>query len=144
MSHSPQILFYGLLPNNRSPVLFRNSADFMPEIESSHPWHLWTNAHNAVFSSHLNVIVDWDMFQTVHDYSAYHAAARCVSGSPIYVTDVPGEHNIGLIRQMTATSIRGGTVILRPSIAGKVSDPYIGYNDKKLLKVGSYHGESLA
>jgi hypothetical protein len=142
MSHSPQILFYNLLPNNRPPVLFRNSGDFYPDIEASHPSHLWTNAHNAIFSSHLNVIPDWDMFQSVHDYSSFHAAARCVSGGPIYVTDIPGKHDIGLIRAMTARTVRGKTVILRPSVPGKTTDPYVGYHDKKLLKVGSYFGRA--
>lgn len=141
MSQFPQALFYSQMKQNRSPFLMRSSDDFFPQIAASHPWHIWTNAHNAILMEHLNVLPDWDMFQTVHEYSGFHAAARCISGGPIYITDVPGEHNIDLIRQMTGVTPRGKTVIFRPSVIGKVVNPYNGYCDNLLLKVGSYHGE---
>ena len=140
MSQTPHILFHSQMPQNRPPLLVRNSDDFFPEIPSSHPWHIWTNAHNALFTQHLNVIPDWDMFQTVHDYSGFHAAARCVSGGPIYITDVPGQHNLDLINQMTGPTPRGKTVIFRPSVLGKALDQYNDYNDETLLLVGAYHG----
>ncbi|CAG8978652.1 hypothetical protein HYALB_00011748 [Hymenoscyphus albidus] len=143
MSQTPQILFHSQLPQNTPPLLVRNSDDFFPEIPTSHPWHIWTNAHNALFTQHLNVIPDWDMFQTVHDYSGFHAAARCVSGGPIYVTDVPGEHDFDLINQMTGPTIRGKTVIFRPSVVGKSLDQYNGYDDDNLLLVGTYHGAAI-
>ncbi|ROW14847.1 hypothetical protein VPNG_03820 [Cytospora leucostoma] len=143
MSQTPQILFYSQLPRNRPTILCRNSDDFFPEIPSSHPWHIWTNAHNSLFTQHLNILPDWDMFQTVHDYSGLHAAARCVSGGPIYITDVPGQHNVDLINQMTGVTPRGKTVIFRPSNLGRSIDQYIGYHDESLLKVGSYHGRAV-
>ncbi|CCF40856.1 raffinose synthase Sip1 [Colletotrichum higginsianum] len=143
MSQTPQIMFYNQMPRNRPAILCRNSDDFFPEIPASHPWHVWTNAHNSLLTQHLNVLPDWDMFQTVHDYSGFHAAARCVSGGPIYITDVPGQHNLDLIKQMTGPTIRGKTVILRPSVVGKTTDPYTGYDDDGLLKVGSYHGAAV-
>jgi len=62
------------------------------------------------------------MFQTVHDYSGFHAAARCVSGGPIYVTDVPGQHDLDLIGQMTGPTPLGKTVIFRPSVIGRALD----------------------
>jgi hypothetical protein len=140
MSQTPQILFHSQLPNTTPPLLVRNSDDFFPEVPTSHPWHIWTNAHNALFTQHLNVIPDWDMFQTVHDYSGFHAAARCVSGGPIYITDVPGKHDFDLINQMTGPTPRGKTVIFRPSVMGKSLDQYKGYDDENLLLVGAYHG----
>ncbi|KAF4963939.1 hypothetical protein FSARC_8074 [Fusarium sarcochroum] len=142
MSQFPQALFHSQMPTNRPTILVRNSDDFFPEIPASHPWHVWTNAHNSIFMKHLNVLPDWDMFQTVHEYSGFHAAARCVSGGPIYITDVPGEHDMDLIGQMTGLTPRGKTVIFRPSMLGRAMDPYIGYDDDLLLKVGSYHGFS--
>ncbi|KAM0203533.1 hypothetical protein ACHAPI_000528 [Fusarium lateritium] len=142
MSQFPQALFYSQMPTNRPTILVRNSDDFFPEIPASHPWHVWTNAHNAIFMKHLNVLPDWDMFQTVHEYSGFHAAARCISGGPIYITDVPGEHDMDLIGQMTGLTPRGKTVIFRPSSLGRAVDPYIGYDDDLLLKVGGYHGAS--
>ena len=140
MSQAPPIMFYSQLPHNRPAMLCRNSDDFFPNIPSSHPWHIWANAHNSLLTQHLNILPDWDMFQTVHDYSGFHAAARCVSGGPIYITDVPGSHNIDLIRRMTGTTIRGKTVVFRPSVLGRSIDQYVGYEDDSLLKVGSYHG----
>ncbi|KAK4084542.1 uncharacterized protein Triagg1_1022 [Trichoderma aggressivum f. europaeum] len=142
MSQIPQALFNSQMLPNRPALLVRNSDDFFPQIPSSHPWHVWTNAYNSIFMEYLNVLPDWDMFQTVHDYSGFHAAARCVSGGPIYITDVPGEHNIDLIKQMTGVTPKGKTVIFRPSVLGKSIHPYIGYDDDLLLKVGSYHGAS--
>ncbi|KAF7887994.1 uncharacterized protein EAF01_011148 [Botrytis porri] len=140
MSQIPQILFYSQLPQNRPPILVRNSDDFFPEIPTSHPWHVFTNAHNALFTQHLNLIPDWDMFQTVHDYSGFHAAARCVSGGPIYITDVPGQHDLDLINQMTGPTPRGKTIIFRPSVVGKSLDQYNGYDDDHILPIGTYHG----
>ncbi|KAK8104231.1 uncharacterized protein PG998_011264 [Apiospora kogelbergensis] len=143
MSQTPNILFHSQLPRNRPALLVRNSDDFFPAIPKSHPWHIWTNAHNALFTQHLNVLPDWDMFQTVHDYSGFHAAARCVSGGPIYITDTPGEHDMNLIGQMTGPTIRGKTVIFRPSVVGRSIDQYNGYDDDALLKVGCYHGRAV-
>ncbi|KAF4855094.1 putative galactinol--sucrose galactosyltransferase 6 [Colletotrichum siamense] len=143
MSQTPQILFYNQLPRSKPAILCRNSDDFFPEIPASHPWHVWTNAHNSLLTQHLNILPDWDMFQTVHDYSGFHAAARCVSGGPIYITDVPGQHNLDLIKQMTGLTIRGKTVIFRPSVIGKTIDPYTGYDDDGLLKIGCYHGKAV-
>ncbi|KAJ4314442.1 hypothetical protein N0V84_008905 [Fusarium piperis] len=142
MSQFPQALFHSQMSANRPTILVRNSDDFFPEIPASHPWHVWTNAHNSIFMKYLNVLPDWDMFQTVHEYSGFHAAARCVSGGPIYITDVPGEHDMDLIDQMTGVTPRGKTVIFRPSVLGKTVYPYMGYDDDSLLKVGSYHGAS--
>jgi hypothetical protein len=141
MSQFPEAMFYSQMAQNRPPILVRNSDDFFPEIPASHPWHVWANAHNSTFTKHLNALPDWDMFQTVHDYSGFHAAARCVSGGPIYITDVPGQHNVDLIRQMTGVTPRGKTVIFRPSVVGRSVYPYMGYHDNLLLKVGSYHGK---
>ena len=141
MSQTPQILFHSQMPQNKPPLLVRNSDDFFPAIPTSHPWHIWTNAHNALFTQYLNVIPDWDMFQTVHDYSGFHAAARCVSGGPIYITDVPGQHDLNLISQMTGPTPKGNTVIFRPSIVGKSLDQYNDYDDENLLLVGTYHGK---
>ncbi|CAK7566644.1 MAG: hypothetical protein SEPTF4163_004594 [Sporothrix epigloea] len=142
MSQTPDIFFYSQLPQNRPPVLVRNSDDFFPDVPASHPWHVWTNAHNSLFTQHLNVLPDWDMFQTVHDYSRFHAAARCISGGPIYITDTPGQHDLDLIHQMTGNSVYDKTVIFRPSVVGRSLDQYVGFHDNVLLKVGSYHGSA--
>ena len=144
MSQVPQIIFHSQLPTNRPGVTLRNSDDFFPDVPESHPWHIWTNAYTALLTQHLNVLPDWDMFQTAHDFSSFHAAARCISGGPIYITDEPGKHDINLIRQMTAQTNQGVTVTLRPSTVARTisTGVYTAYEEPRLLKVGSYHGHS--
>ncbi|CAK1354255.1 unnamed protein product [Cercospora beticola] len=140
MSQNPQNLFHTQLPRNKPLILSRNSDDFFPEVDASHPWHIFCNAHNSLLTQHLNVLPDWDMFQTSHDWAGFHAAARCVSGGPIYFTDYPGKHDITLIKQMTAQTPRDKTIILRPQIVGKATNPYNAYQDLTLLKIRTYHG----
>lgn len=130
------LLFLIPLYPNKPPML----ADFFPDIPTSHPWHIFVNAHNSLLNCHLNILPDWDMFQTAHEYSSFHAAARCVSGGPIYFTDEPGKHDVDLIAQMTARTTQGKTVILRPSVVGKTTGIYTAYEEEQLLKVGSFTG----
>ncbi|KAI8937818.1 hypothetical protein NX059_005512 [Plenodomus lindquistii] len=140
MSQTPQIMFHSLLPTNKPRILFRNSDDFFPEVPASHPWHIFCNAHNSIFTQHLNILPDWDMFQTSHDYAGFHAAGRCVSGGPVYITDVAGQHDLKLIAQMTGNTPRGDTVILRPHTVGKSTSAYNAYSDAILLKIATYVG----
>ncbi|KAK2736241.1 hypothetical protein FQN57_000839 [Myotisia sp. PD_48] len=140
MSQTPQIIFHSLLPRNKPCFLWRNSDDFFPNIEKSHLWHVFCNAHNAVLTRYLNVIPDWDMFQTVHDYASFHAAARCVSGGAIYITDEPGKHDFNLINLMTAPTPQGDTIILRPSVPGRAREVFHNYNEAHILRIGTFDG----
>ncbi|KAF2786971.1 glycoside hydrolase family 36 protein [Melanomma pulvis-pyrius CBS 109.77] len=140
MSQTPQIIFHSQLPSNKPRILVRNSDDFFPEVPASHPWHIFCNAHNAILNQYLNILPDWDMFQTSHEWASFHAAARCVSGGPIYITDVPGKHDVDLIQQMTGNTPRGDTVILRPHTVGKSTSAYNSYDDPVLLKISTYVG----
>lgn len=142
MSQVPQLIFHSQLPTNKPRLLVRNSDDFFPEVDASHPWHVFCNAHNSLVSQHLNVLPDWDMFQTSHKWASFHAAARCVSGGPIYFTDYPGHHNIKLIRQITAQTMTNATIILRPDRVGKTMTPYNDYNSQAVLRVGTYVGRA--
>ncbi|KAK3897535.1 glycoside hydrolase [Staphylotrichum tortipilum] len=146
MSLAPPIIFRSLLPAHarRPPLICRNSDDYYPPDPTSHPWHVWANAHTALLTRHLHVLPDWDMFQTGHaEYGAFHAAARCVSGGPVYITDVPGEHNLELIKQITGVTTYGNTVVFRPSAVGRALEVYTAYAGPEtgvLLKVGAFHG----
>lgn len=140
MSQTPQLIFHSQLPANKPRILLRNSDDFFPEVPASHPWHIFCNAHNAILDQYLNILPDWDMFQTSHSYGSFHAAARCVSGGPIYITDIPGQHDVDLIHQMTGNTPRGDTVILRPHTVGKSTYAYNSYDDAVLLKISTYVG----
>ncbi|TWU75302.1 hypothetical protein ED733_006545 [Metarhizium rileyi] len=142
MSQFPHALFCSQLPRSRREFFVRNSDDFFPDEPRSHPWHVWTNAHNAIFTQFLNAVPDWDMFQTAHPHAGFHAAARCVSGGPIFITDHPAAHSMHVVKQMTATTPAGRTIVLRPSVLGKSIHAYAGYEDDFLLKIGSYNGAS--
>ncbi|KAE8414131.1 hypothetical protein BDV36DRAFT_266372 [Aspergillus pseudocaelatus] len=140
MSMFPQAIFNSQLPTNKPTIPLRNSDDFFPEVPASHTWHVFCNAHNALLTRYLNVLPDWDMFQTSHPYASFHAAARCVSGGPIYITDEPGNHNISIINEITAPTTQGTTVILRPSLVGRTIDMYHDYSAGQVLRVGTYTG----
>ncbi|OXV08808.1 hypothetical protein Egran_03426 [Elaphomyces granulatus] len=142
MSLTPQFIFHSHMPTNKPSIVLRNSDDFFPDILESHPWHVFCNAHNTLLTRHLNVIPDWDMFQTSHPYALFHAAARCVSGGPICITDEPGKHDIELINQITAPTTRGNTVILRPSNLGRSLDIYHDYKEGHVLRIGTYNGRA--
>ncbi|KAJ9263922.1 hypothetical protein DTO212C5_7340 [Paecilomyces variotii] len=143
MSMTPQLIFHSQMPTNKPSILLRNSDDFFPDVPASHPWHVFCNAHNTLLTRHLNVVPDWDMFQTSHPYASFHAASRCVSGGPIYITDEPGKHDIELIKQISAPTIRGNTVILRPSLVGRALDAYHDYNEGNVLRIGTYTGWAM-
>ncbi|KAL4890989.1 hypothetical protein BDV59DRAFT_76243 [Aspergillus ambiguus] len=140
MAQFPQAIFHSQLPTNKPTTPLRNSDDFFPEVPASHPWHVFCNAHNALLTRYLNVLPDWDMFQTSHLYASFHAAARCVSGGPIYITDEPGKHNIALVESITAPTTNGRTVVLRPGLVGRTIDTYHNYNEGHILRVGTYCG----
>ncbi|KXJ91383.1 raffinose synthase Sip1 [Microdochium bolleyi] len=142
MSQVPQIMYHEQMPRNRPAFVLRNSDDFYPHVPAAHPWHLWANAHTALLTQHLNILPDWDMFQTKHEFGGFHAAARCISGGPIYITDIPGQHDLELINQISGPTTMGKTVTFRPSVIGKSVDQYTDYHDNAILKVGSYNGAS--
>lgn len=145
MSQIPQNLYRCYVPGSWSnKTVMRNSDDFFPEVRASQPLHVWANAHNSLLTQHLNVVPDWDMFQTVGEYAGFHAAARCMSGGPIYITDLPGQHDIDLIKQLTGTTPDGKTTILRPTSMGKSLYPYCSYEDDLLLKLGACHSKPSA
>lgn len=84
----------------------RTSDDFYPEIPESHGEHIYKNAVNSLFTRDIT-LCDWDMFMTKHEFGAFHAAARAVSGGPVYVTDKIGEHDFNVI---SALRMSDGTV----------------------------------
>ncbi len=79
--------------------LWRNSDDFFPKQPESHQFHIQTNVLNNLWSSAF-ALPDWDMFQSHHEHGAFHAAARAISGGPVYVSDRPGEQNPDVLRRL--------------------------------------------
>ncbi|KAK6347573.1 hypothetical protein TWF718_005411 [Orbilia javanica] len=135
MSLVPQILFTNHLPPSLPKFTLRNSDDFFPHTPNSHPWHIFANAHNAVLTARLNVTPDWDMFQTKHEWAGYHAAARCISGGPIYITDDVGQHDIDIVKKVTARSKTGAMVTLRPNGKARSCGFFTGFGERRPLRV---------
>ncbi len=81
--------------------LTRTSTDFWPAKPETHGTHLWTNAIVSLWFGHF-VHPDWDMFQShlADGWSAFHAAARAISGGPVYVSDKPGLSDATLLKKM--------------------------------------------
>ncbi|KAL4810936.1 raffinose synthase or seed imbibition protein Sip1-domain-containing protein [Aspergillus unguis] len=142
MSLFPQAIFHSHLPPTKPATPLRNSDDFFPDIPDSHAWHVFANAHNALLTRTLNVLPDWDMFMTLHPWGGFHAAARAVSGGPIAITDKPHEHDLSIIKQVTALTPQGNTTILRPANPGRALGMYNDINAGGILKIGTFHGRA--
>lgn len=140
---SPEVLFKRATSQHQQKLIMRTSDDFFPEVEPSHLWHVFWNAHNAVLTQHLNIIPDWDMFQTTHDYSGFHAGARCISGGPVWITDYPGKHNLPLIKQLVANTPDGSSMILRPSVVGRSVQVYTADKEGRFCKVAAFQDVSF-
>ena len=97
MAHSSDVV-YNLLASN----LWRSSDDFFPDRPSSHGNHLFENAMASVWASPITWC-DWDMFWSGHPQGAFHAAARAVSGGPVYVSDKPGASDFSLLKKLTTS-----------------------------------------
>lgn len=84
------------------------------------------------------------MFQSsLPTYNTLHAAARCISGGPVFLTDIPGEHDVELINSMVSPSpANRAPRALRPSRMAMASDPYVSYHARKLLQVNNTHKHS--
>jgi len=74
------------LYHSLSGALVRTSGDFAPSDPASHGEHVLCNAMVSFWMSPF-IWPDWDMFQSGHEAGWFHAAARAISGGPVYVTD---------------------------------------------------------
>ncbi|HUU29482.1 MAG TPA: Sip1-related alpha-galactosidase [archaeon] len=77
----------------------RTSTDFFPDSAESWGPHLVLNAYNSFIWGQL-IQPDWDMIKSAHPWGAFHAAARAISGGPVYLSDEPGQHDFRLIRRL--------------------------------------------
>ena len=101
-----------ILQAPRSAVM-RSSNDYFPRIPSSHGRHIMNNAYNSLWLGEF-VMPDWDMFQSGHPAGAFHAAARAISGGPVYCSDEPGLENAALLRRLTLSD-RTIPLCIRPA-----------------------------
>ncbi|CAG8783974.1 17958_t:CDS:2, partial [Gigaspora rosea] len=103
MAHSPNIIQQVLSGSDSymtiNRPLFRNSDDYFPDVHDSHAWHIYVNTMNSIWTSTLYSLLDWDMFQSHHRFGEYHAAARAISGGPMYITDIPNKHKLDVLEK---------------------------------------------
>jgi raffinose synthase len=91
--------------NWRDSNVARNSDDYQPELKQNPKDHVYQNAYNAFWLSNF-AYPDWDMFQS-HDAAAeYHAAARAVSGGPVYFTDEAGKERPEILKRLALSDGR--------------------------------------
>ncbi len=110
-------------------VVTRTSTDYFPEILESHGKHIEKNAICSFFTSGW-VLPDWDMFQTSATAAEYHAAARAISGGPIYISDIPKDADEGIIKSI---AFGDGRLPKCKGYAQPTEDTL--YGESKLIKV---------
>lgn len=86
--------------NWRASNVARSSDDYQPELRHNPKDHLFQNAYNAFWIANF-AYPDWDMFQSHDERAEYHAAARAVSGGPVYFTDEPGKERPEILKRLT-------------------------------------------
>ena len=101
----------------RSANVWRSSQDFFPEQPLTHGPHVFDNALNSLWVQTF-AVPDWDMFQTTHSAAHFHAAARAISGGPVYVSDKPEGHDFELLGKLMLSD---GTVLRsrQPALPGR-------------------------
>eukprot|EP00981_Chlorochromonas_danica_P007777 scaffold1882_cov163-Ochromonas_danica.AAC.8 len=117
------------------PVV-RGSDDFWPEQTASHTPHLVANAYNALLLSFIG-LQDWDMFQSsLGAPSAMHAAARAISGGPIYVSDRPDEQDDAILKRVVLPNGRLLRCLrnARPVASNVLNNPQTSFNVPLLLQ----------
>ena len=126
-------IFFALKSSN----IMRTSDDFEPDKDESHGVHIYNNAINSIMYRDFTVC-DWDMFQSGHKFGAYHAAARAVSGSPVYVTDEADGHDAAVLKKLVMSDgnvpMPQNTAI--PAIDSMFSNPF---EEDMLFKIFNYN-----
>lgn len=150
MCHSTENLY-----RYKTTAIARASEDFFPDKPESHSVHLVNVAYNSLFLGEI-CLPDWDMFHSQHESAVLHAAARSIGGCPIYVSDVPGEHDTELLKKLVLPdgSILRGSMPGRPTRDSLFAD--VGQDHETALKiwnsnpgsnggvVGAFHVQGVA
>jgi raffinose synthase len=118
--------------------LLRSSIDFFPAQPETHGAHLYANAQVGLWFGEF-MHPDWDMFQSAHEWGAFHAAGRAISGGPVYVSDKPGQHDFALLTKLVCFD---GTVLRcdgpgQPTLDTLCADPT---RQDRLLKIWNRNG----
>lgn len=149
MCHSTENLY-----RYQKTAVARASEDFFPDRPETHSVHLVNVAYNSLFLGEI-CLPDWDMFHSKHESAELHAAARAIGGCPVYVSDVPGEHDVGLLKKLVLPdgSILRAALPGRPTLDCLFAD--VGRDGTSALKiwnqnragggvVGAFHVQGVA
>lgn len=128
LSQGTDILF-----NLEAANVMRNSEDYYPTRPLHQGKHIYANALNNVFMQAF-CLPDWDMFHSGSPLGEFHAAARAISGGPVYVSDKPGNWNAALIHKLVTSD---GSVLRCPQPALPTQDCLFtdAYAAPHLLKI---------
>lgn len=131
MCHSTENLL-----NFRETTMVRASDDFYPKDMAAQTVHIASCAYNSVMLGEI-AIADWDMFHSKHEYALMHAAARAISGGPVYVSDGIGNHDPEILKRLV---LPGGGILrtiqpARPTVDCLFSD--VMRDGRSALKVFS-------
>lgn len=133
MSNSNDVA-YNMMTTN----CWRNSYDYAPKDLTMQKEHIYINAMNAMWT-YAFTVPDWDMFQTHSEGAEIHAAARAISGGPVYVCDYPGKQNFDILNSLI---ISDGSVLRCPQPALPAADCLFSdcRYEKKHLKIYNTNG----
>ena len=125
----------------------RTVEDYFPErdggvgynLEKGGPAaHCLMALYNSLYFSQM-VYTDFDMFESNHTYGSFHAAARAISGGPVYVTDLPGKQNFSVLWPLIDAT---GRIVRADRPAMLTEDCLFQLQDNKPLKAFSFAGNS--
>ncbi|HEX8118095.1 MAG TPA: Sip1-related alpha-galactosidase, partial [Pyrinomonadaceae bacterium] len=91
--------------NWRASNVARGSDDYQPELRHNPKDHVFQNAYNNFWLANF-AYPDWDMFQSHDPAAEYHAAARAVSGGPVYFTDEAGKERPDVLKRLALSDGR--------------------------------------
>jgi hypothetical protein len=125
----------------------RTVEDYFPErdggvgytLEKGGPAaHVLMALYNSLYFSQM-VFTDFDMFESNNTYGTFHAAARAISGGPVYVTDTPGKQKFDVLWPLVD---KNGRIIRADRPAMLTEDCLFQLQDNKPLKAFSFVGNS--
>lgn len=125
----------------------RTVEDYFPEREGGIGYklekggpaaHVLMALYNSLYFSQM-VYTDFDMFESNHTFATFHAAARAISGGPVYVTDIPGKQQFDVLWPLIDAD---GRIIRADKPAMLTEDCLFQLQDEKPIKAFSFAGKS--
>ncbi|MGE5427405.1 MAG: Sip1-related alpha-galactosidase [Methylococcaceae bacterium] len=100
--------------------------------------HVLMALYNSLYFGQM-VYTDFDMFESDNTYAAFHAAARAISGGPVYVTDLPGKQKFDVLWPLIDAH---GRIIRADRPCMLTEDCLFQLQDAKPIKAYSYAGNA--